>query len=51
MNIINDTRQNLTSTFKHYVCMRLQFRSSVLSDPKDHRCQDKRYQEYCPNKH
>lgn len=32
MKILNDTTQKLSEAFMHYVCMRLNFRSTVLKD-------------------
>jgi len=51
MNIIADTKQNLTDAIMHYVCMRLQFRSSVLAEQLPASVMDKRYEDFCPVKH
>ena len=51
MNIISGTTHNLVHVFKHYVCMRMQFRSSVLKESANNEAQDKRFQQYCATKH
>ena len=32
MNLIKATRVQLTQAFRHYACLRMQFRSTVLKD-------------------
>jgi hypothetical protein len=51
MNILAETTQNMTDVFKHYVCIRMQFRSNVLRGTVGSIAPDKRFQEYCPAKH
>jgi len=52
MNIIADTTQHIAAAFKHYVCIRMQFRSTVLKEAtRNDNAKDKRYQEFCSTKH
>ncbi len=51
MIIITDTSQHFTAAFMHYVCIRMQFRSTVLKEATVAAALDKRYAEYCPAKH
>lgn len=51
MNIITGTKQNLTDAFMHYVCLRFQFRSSMLSEPTSQCLQGKSVEHLCPAKH
>jgi|TARA_B100000315_G_scaffold167779_1_gene156262 hypothetical protein len=51
MNIIADTTQHFADVFMHYVCIRMQFRNTVLKEATVADAQDKRYAEYCPAKH
>ena len=50
MKILNDTVQLLTNALTHYVCMRLQFRSSVLGDSLHQKNTELCLENCCPAK-
>ena len=41
MNILIETKQYLTDALMHYVCMRMQFRTNLLSETAGKPTQDK----------
>ena len=41
MNIFEGTKQNITEALMHYVCMRMQFRAHLLTEPTEKPAQDK----------
>ena len=41
MNIFEETKQNVTEALMHYVCMRMQFRTHLLTEPTEKPAQDK----------
>ena len=47
MNIFEGAKHNVTAAFMHYVCMRMQFRAHLLSEPAEKPAQDKTQ---CANK-
>ena len=51
MNILTETTHNLADAFMHYVCIRMQFRSTVLKETGTCNKPDKRFDEFCPTKH
>ncbi len=51
MKLIAVTTRSFADVFMRYVCIRMQFRSTVLKDSLGDIELDKRYQEFCPTRH